>query len=85
MANITDCRKESPDRALLLRFAAHYADKNTRVFQVRRDANFGDRDQPFDPRVFQLTSNHDSQFVSNFLGNAFVPMACNRHFRFTGK
>ena len=84
VANIADRGEEAPDRALLLGFAAHHADEYARVLQVGRHANLGDRDQPLDPRVFQLTGNHDSQFVANLFRNTFVPMARNRHCRFTG-
>ena len=84
VANVTDRREEPPDRALLLGLAAHHADEHARVLQVGRHANLGDRDQPLDPRVFQLTNHHDAQFVANFFRHAFVPMPCNRHCRLTG-
>src|SRR5437660_1088299 len=84
VANIADGGGESPDRAILLGFVSHHADEHARVLEVGRDADFSDRDQSCNARVFQLTSNHSAQFVENFLGHAFVAMSRNCHLHLTG-
>ena len=71
MANIADCRRKSLDRALLLGFTSHHADKNACVLEVRRHANFSNRDQPFDPRILQLAGHHGADFMPNLLGDTF--------------
>src|SRR4029077_20257071 len=52
VANVSDRRAKTAERSLLLRFAAHHADENARVLEVRCHSNLGDGDQALNPRIF---------------------------------
>src|SRR5215469_17486799 len=67
-------------RGLFLARSIH-ADEDARMLHVWLDAHLACDHAAFEPRIFQLASQHSVDFVSDFFTHAFVTMVGCTHRR----
>ncbi len=70
---------EGFDGVPLFVFGAHDADVDPGLLEVGRHADFADRREDGEARVFEFAGEHGGDFLADFAGDALVTMSCDSH------